>query len=76
MLYWVNGFNQYASALSQVCSIYTVEMAASNMANTITICCVNTYKLHMHLERNYFIYIYMYTPFLLYSAYSYGMGGI
>ena len=49
-------------------------MAASNMADTITICRVNTYKPHMHLERNYYIYIY--TPFLLYSAYSYGMGGI
>ena len=62
VLYLVNGFNQYASALSQVCSIYiyTIEMAASNMADTITICRVNTYKPHMHLERNYYIYIHLF----------------
>ena len=28
-------------------------------ADTIAICCVNTSKLHMHLECNYYIYIYV-----------------
>ena len=48
--------------------IYTVEMAAPNMhwypkdslwhffADAVAICCVNTSKLHMHLEHNYFLY--------------------
>ena len=50
---------------------YFVIKAIFFLADTIAIGCVNTSKLHLHLECKYVIY-----TFFLYSTYSYGMGGI